>query len=554
MQFTISFVQSCALSLSLSFVILAQDCTMTVPANPLSATGLATPYTVTGCDQRQFADQGSFVEASIYDPATSQITIYHPLVVNQGDVVGKDFIKPVAATVPQDATVAIYFGSNANTLTLTGPGASSCVNGLPGSIFGQFAHCNGDVFMNVTQAAITAGSLRVPTLGIGKDGQQCPTTRDFRIVDMDQSDNVDTQYLLINNHTLAQATTTNKNDNPDAEVLTNASDNALVNDFIDPVLGCTPWMVTSPTAIGGKSPALSLNELQGFKYPPSSGPAFVPLNDDMCVITDANGNIQQSLQKTNLYRAGVGQPQAAVIADASGTTYCQKFTQSGLFIAQNQALFKGKTSPAPATAVDLYTFLAQRFAQSFGPAPALGCTTIFGLANNPVTLKMDGNGVVTAATINTQILQSILSGATNPGGASSGKTTATTSVTATSGTGTIKTRTGTRTETATTTPSISLKKSVSKTTRARKPTNGGKATSNSIATVLPSTLQTSFVCSPTLKPSAAATLPSLNITTASSAAAQTSSSISARPRPSGWKCFGQKGYRHNGHFFYGAWA
>jgi hypothetical protein len=80
-----------------------------------------------------------------------------------------------------------------------------------------------------------------------------------------------------------------------------------------------------------------------------------------------NGAVTQSLTKTNLYRAGVGQPQAADSANASGTTYCQQYAQSALFIAENEALFTGQTSPAPAVANNLFTFLANRFATSFGP-------------------------------------------------------------------------------------------------------------------------------------------------------------------------------------------
>lgn len=127
-------------------------------------------------------------------------------------------------------------------------------------------------------------------------------------------------------------------------------------------------------------------------------------NDDFVIVTK-NGQVTQSLTKVNLYRAGVGQPQAADNANASGTTYCQQYAASGLFIAQNQALFTGGTSPAPAVANNLFTFLANRFATSFGPVPSLGCQTIFGLAASPVTQKMDRNGVVISATINTGVLQ-----------------------------------------------------------------------------------------------------------------------------------------------------
>jgi hypothetical protein len=125
-------------------LILAQNaCVLTVPANPLSAAGLATPYQQTGCDQRQFADQASFVEAAIWDPAANSFSLYHPLVVNKGDVAGKNFIAPVVPTLPANAIVALWFGTNGGSLTLTGPGVQQgmCTNGLPQngavSIFGQ---------------------------------------------------------------------------------------------------------------------------------------------------------------------------------------------------------------------------------------------------------------------------------------------------------------------------------------------------------------------------------------------------------------------------------
>jgi hypothetical protein len=135
-------------------------------------------------------------------------------------------------------------------------------------------------------------------------------------------------------------------------------------------MGCTPYTAPSITTPTGTSGGLALNELQANQSPPVP-PAFVPMNDDFTVITNNNGAVTQSLAKTNLYRAGVGQPQAATAADASGTTYCQQYAASALFIAQNQALFTGTTSPAPAVANNLFTFLANRFATSFGPGTSL---------------------------------------------------------------------------------------------------------------------------------------------------------------------------------------
>ena len=152
------------------------------------------------------------MEAAIIDTDTGAIQIYNPLIINQDqDVVGKDFIAPVVPTLPTNNVVGIWFGSNANTVTLTGS-TNGCVNGLPGSIFGQFAYCNAPAFFTAAQTAIAAGLLTVPPIGTSTKAattQACPAVRDFRVVDMDQSDNVDTTYLLINGKTLAQNTAAN---------------------------------------------------------------------------------------------------------------------------------------------------------------------------------------------------------------------------------------------------------------------------------------------------------------------------------------------------------
>jgi hypothetical protein len=366
-----------ALTLGLGVVFFAYvsraqpfNCQITVPPNPLTAEGLATPYKMTGCNQLDFSNQGSFVEAAILDTDTGAMQIYNPLVINQDqDVEGQDFIAPVVPTLPANNVVGIWFGSNANTITLTGS-TNGCVNGLPGSVFGQFAYCNTPAFFTAAQTAIAAGLLNVPPIGTSTKTtttQPCPAVRDFRVVDMDQSDNVDSTYLLIDGKTLAQNTAANAAKSNNSTVLSNGSDNALINSFIAPAMGCTPFTANSITTPSGTSGALALNEIQANSFPPSPSPALVPLNDDFTVVAGDNGAVTQSLTKTNLYRAGVGQPQAADSANASGTTYCQQYAQSALFIAENEALFTGQTSPAPAVANNLFTFLANRFATSFGP-------------------------------------------------------------------------------------------------------------------------------------------------------------------------------------------
>ena len=121
------------------------DCTLIVPPDPLTAQGLATPWQLVAtnpnngpCNQANTA-QTTFVQGAVFDPATGQISIYNPLVIDQGT---KPAVAPMVPTLPQGAVVALWGGSNANNITLQDTNGSlqagKCVNGSNGSIFGQF--------------------------------------------------------------------------------------------------------------------------------------------------------------------------------------------------------------------------------------------------------------------------------------------------------------------------------------------------------------------------------------------------------------------------------
>ncbi len=402
------------------------NCTLIVPANPLSAQGLATPYQLVAPDaaangpcNEANANQGAFVQATIYDPATGKFSIYSPLVIDQGT---QPAVVPTAPTLPANATVGLWFGFNGTNLTLQGTNANTlknarCVNGLNQSIFGQFAYCNAVRFFNNVNAGIKNGLVTVPPLGMAKDGLTCPTSRDFSVIDQDQSDNVQTQYLANGNGQTAQVTAANQAQLANATTLGNPSDNALVTKFIDPALGCTPW--TAPDLANNNTPNLSLalDEIQAnaFQQAPI---ALVPLTDPMTL-----NNNNASTQKTNLYRRGSDQTPINAADNGSGTTYCQNMVgTAGLTrIKNDMPLTINATSPAPAMANSLFTFLAMRFNQSY---TNLGCQGLLNNAPNPVTLTMDGNGVVTAATI------------TLPGTATTGTTTGTGTTTTQTATGT----------------------------------------------------------------------------------------------------------------------
>jgi hypothetical protein len=295
--------------------------------------------------------------------------------------------------------VTIDFGFNGTNLTQVGatPGALAqgrCVNGLGGSIFGQVSFCNGIQFFRAAQAAVQAGTLTVPATGMATKaaGVACPTTRNFNMIDQDQSDNVTTQYLLNGNGQTAQDNAANTAAMANATVINNGSDNALLDAFLDPTLGCTPF--TAPDLSQGGTPGTSqaLDELSAIKN--QAAPiALVPENDEMVLVNNAF-----SVAKTNLYRAQVGQPpiSAANQATDSPANYCQNMVNVQTpFLQNNQATLATGTSPVPAVGNNLFTFLANRLNMSF---TNLNCQN-FGL-KNPVTVTLDGNGVATAATLN----------------------------------------------------------------------------------------------------------------------------------------------------------
>jgi hypothetical protein len=382
------------------------NCDIIVPANPLSAQGLATPWQLTGpngmtpaasgCNMANAAALGAFVQATILDPATGALSVYEPLVITQGTTPAA---APVVPTLPAGAIVTIDVGFNGTDLTQVGATANAlaqgrCVNGLNGSVFGQVSFCNGTQFFRAAFRAEAAGTLTVPATGTATKaaGVACPTVRNFNMIDQDQSDNVTSIYLLNGNGQTAQMNAANAAAIPNATKLVNGSDNALISDFLDPTLGCTSF--TAPDLSQGGTPSTSqaLNELSAAKN--QTAPiALVPENDEMTLVNNAF-----SVTKTNLYRSNVGQAPVSAATDAadSPANYCQNMVNIQTpFLNANQALLATGASPVPAVGNNLLTFLANRLNMSF---TNLNCQN-FGLTN-PVTVTLNGNAVATAATFN----------------------------------------------------------------------------------------------------------------------------------------------------------
>ena len=280
------------------------NCTLIVPDQPLTPDGLATPYKLTATDaangpcNESNANQSAFVQGVIYDPTTGQFSVYNPLVIDKGT---QPAVMPTAPTLPQGAIVGLWFGFNGNNLLLQGARRNTlaqahCVNGLGQSIFGQFSYCNASVFFAAVNQGIVAHRVHVPPLGTAKDGQPCMTVRDFGIVDQDQSDNVQTQYLATADGRIAQFSTANQGQIQNATIIANPSDNALLTRFVDPALGCNSWQAPNLADNGSPVSALALDEVQA-SFDQNAPVALVPSTDPMTMIAVGNNN-NPSLAKT----------------------------------------------------------------------------------------------------------------------------------------------------------------------------------------------------------------------------------------------------------------
>jgi hypothetical protein len=376
------------------------NCTLVVPPDPLSSQGLATPYRLAATDaasgpcNEANATQAAFVQAAVLDPVTGKIAIYNPLVVDKGT---QPAVAPVVPVLPHGASVGIWFGFNGNNLTLQDMHGSlrvgKCINGTNGSLFGQFAYCNAPDFFRAANQAILTKKMVVPPLGTANDGRICPSVRDFSVVDMDQSDNVTTAYLVTGNGQTAQMTAANRAALQNVNPLVNGSDNRLLANILDKSLGCTPWMVTDLADPGAVVTALPLNELQAAIHQ-GTPVALVP-NKDPMVVT----NNMLDFKKLNAYRVGVDQPIVGNANSASTAVYCAYLRLiAPRRLLLDMSLNAASPSPDPAIANSLLTFLEQRYVTSY-EANGLNCVGLLKMPD-PITVTKDSAGVAVNGTIN----------------------------------------------------------------------------------------------------------------------------------------------------------
>jgi hypothetical protein len=395
------------------------NCDIIVPANPLSARGLATPYQLTGtdgmtpaksgCRMSNAVKLGAFVQATILDPATGALSVYDPLVVTQGI---RPAVLPAVPRIAPNAVVTIDFGFNGKDLfqvgaTPTTLADANCVNGQAGSVFGQVSFCNGINFFNAVKKDERAGLLKVPSPGTsdkiirsGGDlgtGQVCPVTRNFEVAGQDPSDNVTAGYLLnpLTGQT-AQDTTANAGNMAGPRLLLSHGDSTLLDQFLDPVLGCTPFRAPDLANNDVLTTSPVLDEiLSGADQPQIA--ALVPENGELVL----NGDGEFDAAKTDMYREELGQ---APISNQNDKTsdpamYCQNIVDIQTpFLAANQTLLATGQSPVTAVGDNLLTFMATELNMSF---TNLACHS-FGLTD-PVKVTRNGAGAAVSATFNTSV-------------------------------------------------------------------------------------------------------------------------------------------------------
>jgi hypothetical protein len=382
------------------------NCTLIAPRHPLRAGGLATPWRLSdGCSEAN-PNEAAFVEASILAP-NGRLTVYNPLVITQGTTPA---VRPARPRIRRGSKVIIEVGFNGNNLVLEGRGAfrAGCIDAFGNSIIAQTAACNARRFFADANLQIARGTLKIPALGMGNDGQPCESTRSFSLIDQDQSDNVDSQYLLNGNGQTAQDSAANQGTMGNSTVISNGSDEGLLDRFVDPALGCTPARAPDRTNANGVSGSQALNELSA-RQNQHIRPALLPVNDPQLLVAG-----QFSIGKTNTYRMMTDQPLLPYNANKNrmAANYCQAMVNIAPAKLQlDEKMEAAFATPVPAIGDNLATFLGARLAASF---TNLGCQN-FGLTN-PVTVTVDGNGVATAVTYNTAPQQAQI-----PPGMSGGK-------------------------------------------------------------------------------------------------------------------------------------
>lgn len=355
---------------------------------------------LTDSDFGQFAAcnaPATFAAATALATTLPVLTTPPPVTTTTLPVTPPTTVKPVTTTVPVTSPTTIKkFIANPIAVTPRNAGAL---------IASGAAVKTGDLANPIAAVGAAAPLLTIPPLGTELDGQTCPSTASYAIVDQDPADNVQSTYLA--NPTTgatAQNTAENRFTLPGDVVLTNPSDERLLSTVVDPAIGCHPWALPNAADPGSMVDSLFADQLQA-AVDQAAPIADVELQDEMTL----DGVNNTSPAKTELYRMLVDEPIPVTIADeltfeaSNSLAFCIGLDTIGTaFLTANQGFLTGIPSPV-AGANNLWLFLANRLLASMDmtlPTPGVvpTCAQITGIPD-PITVTVTG-GNVSAATVN----------------------------------------------------------------------------------------------------------------------------------------------------------
>ena len=355
------------------------DCDIIVPAHPLTAKGLATPYQLTGhadsspgasgCQMINSVKLGAFVQATILDTRTGALSVYDPLVVTKGT---RPAVAPGGAEAAQPRR---HHHRHRLQRRDPPPGRRDAGRAPPGPLHRRRTGLALRAGVVLQRPRLLQGGLRPRALraaghpvrrdfqedgrdrGRAGNGPGLPDRAQLLMVDQDPSDNVTTAYLL-NPATgrTAQATAADKGAHAARQDAGQRQRQRPHRQLPRPGARLHPVGSARPGEPRRDDHVPGARRVARRRYEPKNA-ALIPENDGM--VTDIGGNID--LAKANLYRSEIGQPlvNKRTQASSSPQMFCQNLINIQTpFLAANERVLAAAPSPVPTAGDTLYTFLA----------------------------------------------------------------------------------------------------------------------------------------------------------------------------------------------------
>jgi hypothetical protein len=373
----------------------AQNCQLVVPANLLTAAGLATPWVLkpdTANDVcTQTGPNAAFVEAVVLDTATGTPAVYRPVVINDGMTVMNP---PAAPTLPAQNVIGVWVGFGGKKLTLvdatggTSIKTANCAvvqgtlaNAVPN---GAFASCNHVAFFTQVNTLVAGKKLVAPALGNAMDGKPCPTSNDILAVDQNPSAGVVTNYLSVG-AAIAPNTAANLQANPGSTLLFSANQNNenLLSNFLLPSIGCQAFTVNDLGNPGTQTSSAATNFIQAKAVQAAGTQSLVTKHAPIAVVNGAT-----NLNNLNAYRAVVDQTPANTLNDPTALTMTVCANLGAQALPRLQAMSAAMaTVPSPDPQTNMFNFMVTRMSNTW---TALNCAG-FNVANPTLNVKPIAN-------------------------------------------------------------------------------------------------------------------------------------------------------------------